>query len=87
MRETFVQLGGKELEGNILRKLGKGWNVGFQGDSCTWSETWVWGSAGAMQEVDKEDKESKVAEASLVNKEAKSEKGPETLKMRFRAEG
>lgn len=47
----------------------------------------MWGSAGAMQEVSKEDKESKVAEASHVNKkETKSEKGPEALKMRFHGE-
>lgn len=70
VRETFVQLGGKELEGSILRKLGKGWHIGSQGDLCSWSEACGGGgSAVAMEEVGKENKESEIAEASHVNKE------------------
>lgn len=70
VRETFVQLGGKELEGSILRKLGKGWHIGSQGDLCGWSEACGgWGSAVAMEEVEKKNKESEIAEASHVNKE------------------
>lgn len=53
MRETFVQLWGRELEGSILRKLGKGWHVGSPGDLHSWSEHVEVGSAVAMQEVGK----------------------------------
>lgn len=84
VRETFVQLGGKELEGDVLSKLGKEWRVGFQGDLCSWSEGcggWGGVSAVAVQEVGKEDKESQVAEASPVKEEAQTEKGPEALKI------
>lgn len=70
VRETFVRLGGKELEGSILRKLGKGWHIGSQGDLCGWSEACGGGgSAVTMEEVGKENKESEIAEASRVNKE------------------
>lgn len=55
MRETFVQLRGKV---RVLRKPGKGWHVGSQGDLCSWSEACGGGrSAVAVQEVGKEDKE------------------------------
>lgn len=62
--------GRKELEGSILRKLGKEWHIGSQGDLCGWSEACGGrGSAVAMEEVGKENKESKIAEAFHVNKE------------------
>lgn len=80
VRGTFVQLGGKELEGNVLRKLGKGWHVGFQGDLCSWSEAWSQGVRGQCvscghEGSGKEDKVSQVAETSHMNKE--EEKGSE----------
>lgn len=88
VRETFVRLGGKELEGNILRKLGKGWHAGFHGDLCSWSEACGGGQRWPGRKWGKKTRKGKLLRPFHVNKEGrKSEKGPEALMMKFQGEG
>lgn len=76
VRETFVRLGRKELEGNILRKLGKGWPAGFHGDLCSWSEACGGGQRWPGRKWGKKTRKGKLLRPFCVNKEGgKSEKG------------
>lgn len=88
VRETFVRLGGKELEGNILRKLGKGWHAGFHGDLCSWSEACGGGQRWPGRKWGKKTRKGKLLRPFHENKEeGKSEKGREALMMRVQGEG
>lgn len=67
VRETFVQLGRKGLEGNVLRKLGKGPPAGSQGDLCSWSEACGGSQLWPCRKWRR--KTRKVVQTSHVNKE------------------